>query len=132
MLKYLPMPQSQIDNGSTNYNATAQINDYFQQEYAGKIEHKFTDKVSLTGFYLYNRTNEPCSNYYYIGLNDPNRFADPGDYILARRPGTRRRRLRTGGWRKRGWRRGGARRARSRKRSRRSRRARLIRSRWRC
>ena len=86
MLKYLPLPQTNIDNGSNNYNATAQINDYFQQEYAVKVEHKFTDKVSLTGFYMYNRTNEPCSNYYYIGLNDPNRFADPGDYILARRP----------------------------------------------
>src|SRR5262249_40135571 len=33
-----------------------------------------------------NRTNEPCSNYYYIGLDDPNRFADPGDYLLTRRP----------------------------------------------
>src|ERR1051326_717495 len=85
MLKFLPtMPA--VDNGSTNYSSTAQIVDYFQQEYTGKVEHKFTDKVSLTGFYLYNRTNEPCSNYYFIGLNDPNRFADPGDYILARRP----------------------------------------------
>ena len=52
----------------------------------GKIEHKFTDKVSLTGFYLYNRTNEPCSNYFEPGLNGPNRFADPNDYILKRRP----------------------------------------------
>jgi hypothetical protein len=86
MLQYLPLPQTNIDNGSANYNATAQIVDYFQQEYAVKLEHKFTDKVSLTGFYMYNRTNEPCSNYYYIGLDDPNRFADPGDYLLKRRP----------------------------------------------
>ncbi|HMD36898.1 MAG TPA: carboxypeptidase-like regulatory domain-containing protein [Vicinamibacterales bacterium] len=86
MLKYLPMPQTDVDNGSVNYSATAQIIDYFQQEYTGKVEHKFNDKVSLTGFYLYNRTNEPCSNFYYIGLNDPNRFADPLDYILQRRP----------------------------------------------
>src|SRR5262249_29267736 len=86
MLKYLPLPQTNIDNGSANYNATAQIVDYFQQEYTVKLEHKFTDKVSLNGFYLYNRTNEPCSNYYYIGLDDPNRFADPGDYLLKRRP----------------------------------------------
>jgi hypothetical protein len=86
MLKYLPMPNTQIDNGSANYNATAQIVDQFQQEYTIKVEHKFTDKVSLTGFYLYNHTNEPCSNYYYIGLTDPQRFADPNDYILARRP----------------------------------------------
>ena len=86
MLKYLPLPQTDVDNGSPNYNATAQIDDYFQQEYTVKVEHKFSDKVSLAGFYLYNRTNEPCSNYYYIGLTDPNRFADPNDYILARRP----------------------------------------------
>ena len=58
-----------VDNGTTNYTATAQIIDYFQQEYTGKIEHKFTDKVSLTGFYLYNRTNEPCSDYFEPGLN---------------------------------------------------------------
>ncbi len=64
----------------------AQIVDQFQQEYSGKIEHKFTDKVSLTGFYLYNRTDEPCSNYFEPGLNGPNRFADPLDYILKRRP----------------------------------------------
>src|SRR4029078_12746720 len=57
-----------------------------QQEYAVKLEHKFNDKTSLTGFYLYNRTNEPCSNFYYIGLNDSNRFADPLDYLLKRRP----------------------------------------------
>ena len=86
MLKYLPLPQTNVDNGSANYNATAQIDDYFQQEYAVKLEHKFTDKMRLTGFYMYNRTNEPCSNYYYIGLSDPNRFADPGDYLLKRRP----------------------------------------------
>ena len=86
MLSYIPLPQVNVDNGNTNYNAVAQIDDYFQQEYSGKIEHKFTDKVSLTGFYLYNRTNEPCSNYFEPGLNGPNRFADPADYILKRRP----------------------------------------------
>ena len=46
---------------------TAQIINYFQQEYTGKVEHKFTDKVSLTGFYLYNQTNEPCANYFEPG-----------------------------------------------------------------
>ena len=80
------MPQVNVDNGSNNYTATAQIIDYFQQEYTGKVEHKFTDKVSLTGFYLYNRTNEPCSDYFEPGLNGANRFADPNDYLLQRRP----------------------------------------------
>jgi hypothetical protein len=51
------------------------------------VEHKFTDKVSLTGFYLYNRTDEPCANYFgTASQDDPNRFADPLDYILKRRP----------------------------------------------
>ena len=87
MLKYLPLPNTNVDNGSPNYNATAQIDDYFQQEYAVKVEHKFTDKVSLTGFYLYNRTNEPCQNYFGTAdQTEPTRFADPLDYILQRRP----------------------------------------------
>src|SRR5439155_7819117 len=67
--KYFPLPQSNIDNGSANYTATAQMVDYFQQQYTAKIEHKFTDSVSLTGFYLYNRTNEPCADYFEPGLN---------------------------------------------------------------
>jgi trimeric autotransporter adhesin len=84
--KYLPLPQVDRDNGSANYTAAAQIVDNFQQEYSGKIEHKFNDKVALTGFYLYNRTNEPCSDYFEPGLNGPNRFADGNDYLLKRRP----------------------------------------------
>jgi hypothetical protein len=84
--RYLPLPQTNVDNGGTNYTVTAQITDYFQQQYTGKVEHKFTDGVSLTGFYLYNRTNEPCADYFEPGLNGANRFADPGDYLLRRRP----------------------------------------------
>src|SRR4029453_3267085 len=53
--------------------------------YSVKLEHKFTDKVSLTGFYLYNRTDEPCANYI-AGQSDPNRFIDTADYVLKRRP----------------------------------------------
>jgi outer membrane receptor protein involved in Fe transport len=42
--------------------------------------------VSLTGFYLYNRTNEPDADYFEPGLNGKTRFADPNDYLLRRRP----------------------------------------------
>ena len=43
--------------------------------------------MSLTGFYLYNRTNEPCQNYFGTAdQTEPTRFADPLDYILVRRP----------------------------------------------
>src|SRR5437016_5208944 len=86
MLKYLPPPDKNIDNGGTNYTRTALINNRFQQEYTVKIEHKITDKVSVSGFYLYNRTNEPDADYFEPGLNGVNRFADPNDYLLKRRP----------------------------------------------
>ncbi len=87
MIKYLPLPDTNVDNGTDNYNRTSLINNNFETEIALKIEHKFTDKVSLTGFYLYNRTNEPCQNYFGTAdQTEPNRFADPLDYILQRRP----------------------------------------------
>src|SRR4051812_6724998 len=87
MMKYLPLPDIDLDNGNDNYARTSLINNNFETEIALKVEHKFTDKVSLTGFYLYNRTNEPCQNYFGTAdQNEPNRFADPLDYILVRRP----------------------------------------------
>src|SRR5262249_52637752 len=50
-----------------------------------KVQPKFPNKVALTGFYLYTRTDEPCANYI-AGQTDPNRFVDTADYILKRRP----------------------------------------------
>jgi hypothetical protein len=50
-----------------------------------KLDHRFSDKVSLSGFYLYNATDEPCANTIYPGLNNPNRFIDRADYLLIRR-----------------------------------------------
>jgi hypothetical protein len=86
IMKYIPLPDSNTDDGGTpNYTRTAQIIDRANM-YTGKVEHKFTDKVSLTGFYLYNKTDEPCSDYFEPGLNGANRFADPLDYLLKRRP----------------------------------------------
>ena len=87
MLQYLPHADTQVDNGGANYTRTSLINNKFEQEYTIKVEHKFTDKVSLSGFYLYNRTNEPCQNYFGTAdQTEPTRFADPADYILQRRP----------------------------------------------
>lgn len=81
---YLPTADNQVSNGSNNFFRTAEINDRAIM-YTGKVDHRFTDTVSLTGFYLYNKSNEPCANYWEPGLEGPNRFADPGDYILQRR-----------------------------------------------
>src|SRR5262245_50000024 len=87
MLKYLPLPDIDVSNGSANYNRTSKIKSKWTQEYTAKVEHKFTDKVTLSGFYLYNRSNEPCANYFGTAdQTEPNRFADPLDYLLKRRP----------------------------------------------
>src|SRR5262245_10319586 len=87
MLKYVPLADVERDNGSPNYTRTSKINNKFQQIYTLKVDHKFTDQNTLSGFYLYNRTNEPEANYFFeADQNNPNRFADPNDYILKRRP----------------------------------------------
>src|SRR5262245_1840635 len=88
ILSYVPLPIRDVSDGASNYASQAVLADPptgLQQLYSVKVEHKFTDKVSLTGFYLYNRTDEPCSNYL-AGQTDPNRFIDSADYILKRRP----------------------------------------------
>ena len=87
MIKYMPLPDTNVDNGSTNYNRTSLINNNFETEITAKVEHKFSDKVSLTGFYLYNRPTSRAQNYFGTAdQTEPNRFADPNDYILVRRP----------------------------------------------
>src|SRR6185436_5790549 len=83
--KYLPLPDNNVSNGGNNYTRTAEIHN-FAHEYSGKVEHKFADKVSLTGFYLWNHTDEPCSDYFEIGKSGATRFADPNDYLLKRTP----------------------------------------------
>ena len=84
MLSYLPNPTRDVSNGSNNFDSIAQIEDRAMM-YTGKVDHRFSDKVSLNGFYLYNKTNEPCANTVFVGLSDPNRFMDNSDYILKRR-----------------------------------------------
>jgi hypothetical protein len=83
MQAYLPLPDRDVSGGN-NFDRTAEIEDRAMM-YTGKVDHRFNDSVSLTGFYLYNLTNEPCANVLYPGLNDPNRFIDRADYILKRR-----------------------------------------------
>jgi hypothetical protein len=84
MLSYMPNPDTDVSNGQSNYVRTAEINDRAMM-YTGKVDHRFSDGVSLSGFYLYNATDEPCGNVLYPGLNDPNRFIDNSDYLLIRR-----------------------------------------------
>ena len=84
MQSYLPLPTNNSSNGSNNFFSTAEIHDRAVM-YTGKVDHRFSDSVSLTGFYLYNKTDEPCANTVYPGLSDPNRFIDRADYLLLRR-----------------------------------------------
>ena len=50
------------------------------EQYTGKVEHKITNNISLSGFYLYNKTDEPCAHFW-----GTNAFADTNEYLLARR-----------------------------------------------
>jgi hypothetical protein len=85
MLSYLPQPTSDVARtGVNNFASVAEIEDRAMM-YTGKVDHRFSDKVSLAGFYLYNASDEPCANSIYPGLNEPNRFIDRSDYLLIRR-----------------------------------------------
>ena len=65
-MSYLPTPTRDVSNGSTNFDAHAEIDDRAMM-YTGKVDHRFSDTVSLTGFYLYNKSDEPCANYWEPG-----------------------------------------------------------------
>jgi trimeric autotransporter adhesin len=77
-------PMAQSEDGNTNANGTAFIVDKAQM-YTGKVEHKFTDKWSLSAFYLYNKTDEPGST---IMKADKLFMADQDQWFgpLRRRP----------------------------------------------
>jgi len=77
-------PMAQNADGNTNANGTAFIVDKAQM-YTFKGEHKFTDRWSLSGFYLYNRTDEPGST---IMKPDKLFMADQDQWFgpLRRRP----------------------------------------------
>ena len=77
-------PMAQNENGNTNANGTAFIVDKAGM-YTFKGEHKFTDNWSLSGFYLYNKTDEPGSS---IMKADKLFIADQDQWFgpLRRRP----------------------------------------------
>ena len=79
IVNLMPRADTQVSNGSANYNRTASIQDAADQ-FMFKGDHKFTDKVSLSGVYLYNKSDEPYSVYW-----DDNLFQDPNAAPLKRR-----------------------------------------------
>jgi trimeric autotransporter adhesin len=78
ILSYLPQPDRDVSDGNNNYSRQTQIVDAADQ-ITGKVEHKFTDKVSLSGSYVYNKTDEPHSVFW-----DDNLFGSPS-WLLKRR-----------------------------------------------
>ena len=65
ILKYLPLPNISptVDNGGTNYAASDTPRNIGDQ-FTVKIDHHFSDKVALSGIYLYQYTEEPGVSYF--------------------------------------------------------------------
>jgi hypothetical protein len=78
ILGYVPQPDSNVSNGQPNHSRQTSITDVADQ-FTGKVDHKFTDKVSLSGSYIYNKTDEPHSVFW-----DENLFGSPS-WLLKRR-----------------------------------------------
>ncbi len=77
-------PMQQNEDGNTNANGTAFVVDKALM-WTFKAEHKFTDKSSLSGLYIYNKTDEPGST---IMKPDKLFMADQDQWFgpLRRRP----------------------------------------------
>lgn len=83
MLSYLPNPTTDRSNGLPNFESQPTIEDRAMM-HTGKVDHRINDRVSLSGFYLYNKTDEPCANSV-VPQGQPNAFIDSSDYVLRRR-----------------------------------------------
>src|SRR2546428_18747 len=77
-------PMAANEDNQPNANGTGFLDDRAQM-YTFKVEHKFTDKVSLSGFYLYNKTDEPGTR---LVKDDKIFMADQDQWFgpLRRRP----------------------------------------------
>ncbi len=77
-------PMQQNEDGNTNANGTAFVVDQALM-WTFKAEHKFNDKSSLSGLYIYNKTDEPGST---IMKPDKLFMADQDQWFgpLRRRP----------------------------------------------
>ncbi len=82
ILKYYPLPTRDVSNGSANLDSTADQTGFAIMS-SVKIDHRFTDKVSLSGLYITNKTSRTNENFWERGQG-PNRFADPRDGTLDR------------------------------------------------
>ena len=81
--KYYPTATRELSNGSANFDATADQTGYAIVSNT-KIDHRFSDKVSLSGYYSTNKTSRTNENFWERGQGQ-NRFADPRDGTLDRK-----------------------------------------------
>ena len=77
IMSYFPTPDSQVDNGNTNFSMTDLLPNSAYQ-FTTKGDHHFNDNVALSAFVLRQVTHEANSNY-----NPTNRFVG-GSYQLDR------------------------------------------------
>tara|TARA_B100001971_G_scaffold213343_1_gene246382 strand:+ start:6137 stop:9850 length:3714 start_codon:yes stop_codon:yes gene_type:complete len=74
-----------IENGDNNVGDTSRTIDLADM-YTFKVEHKFTDNWSLSGMYIYNKTDEPSYSYILPGTAKDDYFSSSGAWYLERRP----------------------------------------------
>lgn len=63
MVNALPLPTDNVDNGAVNLPAQDIVESTAYQT-SFKIDHNFSDSVTLNGVYLYQKSSEPDANYY--------------------------------------------------------------------
>jgi trimeric autotransporter adhesin len=63
LVSALPMPGRNMDDGNFNYFPQDIIKSSAHQG-SVKIDHHFSDKISLNGLYLYQNSQEPNANYF--------------------------------------------------------------------
>ena len=74
-----------VENGDTNVADTSRTIDLADM-YTFKVEHKFSDNWSLSGMYIYNKTDEPSFSYILPGTAKEDYFSSSGAWYLERRP----------------------------------------------
>ena len=81
ILNYFPKPDTEVDNGASNFSMTDLLPNQAYQ-FTTKVNHQFNPNISVSGFALRQVTHEANSNY-----NPENKFVG-GSYQLDRVIGT--------------------------------------------
>jgi hypothetical protein len=81
MAGYWPEPYASNEDSLANVNTTINLPD-FADMFTIKGEHKFNDRSSLSGLFIYNQTKEPAAS----PVPDPLSFLEQGANWLIRHP----------------------------------------------